>query len=278
MNTAPRILLVEDDHAHSKLICRSLAQQESHVTSVYSVQEAQRALKESIPDVVLTDLRLPDGNGIELTSWLHQYGCPVIVITSQGDEHSAVEAIKAGALDYVVKSADSFADMPQIVRRALREWQLLNEQKRLVRLWKESDERLRLALDAAHMGTWECNLETGLYSWSENASALLHSSVDALPTSISSYFEWIYPLDRSNWQQARRQIHEQQTNYFIQHRFVDDKGQVRWLEAKGKLYPDVSGKMNRLLGTFADITSRRENEEALEQSKTAAEAATKSKS
>jgi len=54
---------------------------------------------------------------------------PIMIMTSYGNEQVAVEAMKAGALDYVVKSAEAFATMPRTVERALREWKLLTERR-----------------------------------------------------------------------------------------------------------------------------------------------------
>jgi FixJ family two-component response regulator len=56
------------------------------------------------------DYRLPDGSGNEFVSWSAER-FPVILLTAFGNERAAVEAIKAGALDYVIKSAEMFADV-----------------------------------------------------------------------------------------------------------------------------------------------------------------------
>jgi hypothetical protein len=67
-------------------------------------------------------------------------------MTSYGNEHVAVEAIKAGALDYVVKSAEAFVTMPRVVERALREWKLLTERREAVAAQKQLIAKLEDAL------------------------------------------------------------------------------------------------------------------------------------
>ncbi|MFQ6041306.1 MAG: histidine kinase dimerization/phosphoacceptor domain -containing protein [Candidatus Poribacteria bacterium] len=126
------ILLVEDEDAHVELVGRAF---ESHTDQVRltvagSLQEARICLTESQPNLVIADLVLPDGRGTELLPAVdEECRFPLMVMTSHGDEQVAVEAMKAGALDYVVKSAITLADMPHIAERALREWNHIVEHK-----------------------------------------------------------------------------------------------------------------------------------------------------
>ncbi len=119
------ILLVEDEQAHAELMRRSFSSQPDRfdLTVKNNLKEAIEYLSKSRPDLVFADLNLPDGKGTELISANGpDVPFPYIIITSYGDEKIAVEALKAGALDYVAKSEATFADMPHITERALREW------------------------------------------------------------------------------------------------------------------------------------------------------------
>ena len=72
------------------------------------------------PDIALIDLNLPDGNAQEALCLLSESNpFPVVVMTSMGNEEVAVAAIKLGAVDYFVKSPETFANMPRFMRRAL---------------------------------------------------------------------------------------------------------------------------------------------------------------
>jgi PAS domain S-box-containing protein len=86
-------------------------------------------LSEFTPDLALVDFRLPDGRGDEFVAWANGR-FPVVLLTAFGNERSAVEAIKAGALDYVVKSPEMFGDVTHLVQRSLREWENIHERKR----------------------------------------------------------------------------------------------------------------------------------------------------
>ena len=130
---APSVLLVEDEPAHAEAIRRAFAEPARAPSSrcvVVTLREYREAVDARPPDIALVDLNLPDGRAIEvLTSPAEAEPFPIVVMTSYGDEQTAVEAMKAGALDYVVKSPEAFADMPRIAARALREWGLLRERR-----------------------------------------------------------------------------------------------------------------------------------------------------
>ena len=125
---APLILVVEDDDDHAGLIQRSFKEDhnEYRIEIVGTLLDARQVIERLVPDLVLTDFRLPDGDGNELVTMVNG-ACPVILMTSQGNEQMAVTIIKAGAQDYIVKSPDAFSAMPRIVKMALREWNLIQE-------------------------------------------------------------------------------------------------------------------------------------------------------
>jgi len=95
-----------------------------------SNSEACNSLHRYAPDLIITDFRLPDGSGIDLLEQVQQSKpCPVIVMTSFGDEAVAVKAMKAGASDYIVKSERTLVELPIVANRVLREWRLLLDKK-----------------------------------------------------------------------------------------------------------------------------------------------------
>jgi PAS domain S-box-containing protein len=125
------ILIVEDEQAHAELLSRALerADEKLQVTVLDRLDEAHAFIAGTLPDLALVDFNLPDGQGnsfVEAAAGRF----PVILLTAFGNERSAVEAIKAGALDYVVKSPEMFADAAHLVERSLREWHNLQERQR----------------------------------------------------------------------------------------------------------------------------------------------------
>jgi DNA-binding response OmpR family regulator len=99
------ILLVEDDPAHAAAIQRAVeaSGSESEVKVVGTLREFRQSSVDRPPNIAVMDLNLPDGRATEVLTYPPEAGqFPILVMTSYGNEQVAVEAIKAGALEYVV--------------------------------------------------------------------------------------------------------------------------------------------------------------------------------
>jgi PAS domain S-box-containing protein len=144
-----RILLVEDEPAHAELVRRAFEArgQQSQLQVAETLAEVRRYLSAHAgpPHLVISDWRLPDGDGMELLTDDRLMNVPVIIMTSQGNERVAVDALKAGALDYVVKSETTLLDMPHIAERVLREWEIRAERERIQQALRASEEKFNKA-------------------------------------------------------------------------------------------------------------------------------------
>jgi PAS domain S-box-containing protein len=140
-----RILVVDDEPAHAEAVARAIRDKTNFAIEIADTLTAYHsAIAIQRPDLALVDLNLPDGSAFQLlTSPIEQCSFPIVVMTSHGNEATAVEAMKAGAFDYVVKSAEAFAEMPHTIERALRGWKLLQERMRAEQALRESEERHR---------------------------------------------------------------------------------------------------------------------------------------
>src|SRR3954453_5835348 len=108
-NAAEHILLVEDEAAHAELVARAfeLHAGDVRLSVVRSLAEAHAYLmwQPIPPSLIIADWRLPDGEGRELlTAYPEPRAVPIVIMASYGDERVAVEAMRIGALDYIVKS------------------------------------------------------------------------------------------------------------------------------------------------------------------------------
>lgn len=101
----PSILIVEDDITFSLMLKTWLGKKGFEVKTLSSVSEAKRQIENAAYDLILSDLRLPDGDGIDLLKWIKekQSSLPLIMMTSYAEIQTAVQAIKLGATDYIAK-------------------------------------------------------------------------------------------------------------------------------------------------------------------------------
>ncbi len=99
------ILIVEDDITYGMMLKTWLGKKGFQVSSVSSISRAQKHIEAETVDLILSDLRLPDRDGIDLLKWLgeHSLHIPLIIMTGYADIQSAVQAIKLGACDYIAK-------------------------------------------------------------------------------------------------------------------------------------------------------------------------------
>ncbi|HWX81942.1 MAG TPA: sigma-54 dependent transcriptional regulator [Steroidobacteraceae bacterium] len=102
------VLVVDDEPDICELLSITLQRMDLAPRTANTVAEAQRLLKAERFDLCLTDMQLPDGDGLELAEWMQQYtpSVPVAVITAHGNVETAVRALKLGAFDFVSKPLD----------------------------------------------------------------------------------------------------------------------------------------------------------------------------
>ena len=130
-----RVLYVEDNPVDACLTQAELTQlaPAMRVEAVTNLAGALEKLAPANPpfDVVLTDLFLPDGSGLDLLAHVRDRKLPlaVVIITASGDQEEAVAALKAGADDYLVKTAEHSVELPQVLNAAHRRFQTGSERR-----------------------------------------------------------------------------------------------------------------------------------------------------
>ena len=99
------ILVVDDEEAIREVVSTMLESKGYHCTAVQNGRVAQEQVKKLTPDLVLSDMIMPEMDGIRLLEWMRQYDpeVPVIMVTAIHDISTALEAIRRGAYDYILK-------------------------------------------------------------------------------------------------------------------------------------------------------------------------------
>lgn len=122
MNTkkGKKVLVVDDEKLIRWSLEHQLSSWEYNVDTAENVAETYNKLKENLPDLVLLDIKLPDGNGIEILERIKNISddIAVIMITAEGTVETAVQAMKLGAYDYISKPFN-MAELQQLIQKAL---------------------------------------------------------------------------------------------------------------------------------------------------------------
>lgn len=139
-----RVLVVEDDRNDAELVQRALERQGFEVTVVGDGFACLRAVETTDYSVILLDYSLPRVNGREVLAELRkrEISVPVVMVTGQGEERLAVEAMKAGGVELVVKTSGYLVALPAVLRRVLEQYEFAGENRGHRR---ETEQRLRHA-------------------------------------------------------------------------------------------------------------------------------------
>jgi two-component system, NtrC family, response regulator AtoC len=102
----PRALIVDDDPEIAKVLTELVEREGFTVTSASTLARAREEIAATVPDIVLVDIHLPDGSGLELLEGLGPSAPEVVLITGQASVETAVDALRRGAADYLTKPVD----------------------------------------------------------------------------------------------------------------------------------------------------------------------------
>jgi len=129
-----RIFLIEDDPGVSEVVQLLLAREGYRVEAAGTVKDGLRRIAAGECDLVVTDLKLPDGTGLDVVRHIHERDrtLPVILMTSYSSLESAIAALRAGAVDYIIKPFDNL-EFLHAVARALNERRMSRENAALRR-------------------------------------------------------------------------------------------------------------------------------------------------
>jgi PAS domain S-box-containing protein len=126
-----------------------------------------------------------------------------------------------------------------------------------------SEEQLRVALEAGRLGAWDWDIPGQRVTWSAMLESIHGLDQGTFGGDFESYQRDIHPEDRCRVLSTIARIVEQRTDYYVSYRIIRPDGEVRWLEAYGKLLCDSTRTPLRLVGVCADITDRKKGEEQL---------------
>jgi len=181
-------------------------------------------------------------------------------------EAADVAGRAAGLLNWRLEEDRARLDAALTDRAEVRSARLAAEAEFLTRKRDESvvrdgQERLKLALEAARLATWDWDMVASTCVWAGAADALLGEEPGTLNRSPGLFMERVYADDRQLVERAVADALEQGHDLHVEHRLLRADGVVRWFACTGRIFRDPAGRPVRLLGTEMDITEHKEAEQ-----------------
>jgi len=266
METVYRVLLVEDLPSDAKLAEREIKKTLKKCTfkRVETKGEFLKSLDEFKPDVIVSDYKMPSFDGLmalKLTLELCPF-IPFIVLTGSMNEDTAVECMKAGASDYVIK--EHIMRLGTAVSLALEQKKNLIEKIKVQGALRESEEKYRALFANAHEPIFVADAESGIIlDCNEAACTLVERTSEEL---VGKQQSILHPPDEMTGkvtESFRKHISTNQ-GHILKARVVTKTGTIKYVEIRANIL-NIRGK-KILQGFFNDVTERKHAEEALQES------------
>ncbi|MBD2186946.1 response regulator [Pseudanabaena mucicola] len=235
---------------------------------VSSLEALRQALANQTWDVVISDDSLPQCEVMTILEIVQKSpnDLPFIIVARKVGETSAVELMKAGAHDYLMK--DNLARLPEVVKRELRDVQLRAERQRSQLELDFTKERLQLAIEGSGIGLWDWSIQTGEITINDQWAEMIGYRLSELePICFETWSEHLHPDD---FQKAtvmlKKHLQGEISAYECELRMRHKSGDWVWVLCKGRIVAwDQDARPLRMIGTHLDINERKQANQALEQ-------------
>lgn len=294
--TLVRVLLIEDNLAEARLlqeILKGTSSSRFQLSHAKRLGEALDLIQAADFDVALLDLTLPDSAGLASLDGLVQAAptLPVVVLTNTNDDELAVEAVRHGAQDYLMKRQMQQELLVRSLRYAIERKQAavalrqanealeervqartaeLESANELLRQEVEQRQRIQARLtqaqQAGKIGTFEWHIPTDEVTWSPELEALYHQLPGSFDGSFEDWLAVLHPEDCDRIQQELQQAVQNGHGLNTEFRAcLSDSGRAdapyQWIAVKSQLFRDAAGLPLRLTGIHIDITEKKRLEE-----------------
>lgn len=263
-----KILYVEDEIAHVVLTERVLEENLDHGFKLIHAEtmEAALSLLHTEPDIdlVLSDLRLPDGTGLELLQKIRERPSspPVVLVTGQGDQEVAVTALKSGAADYLVKQSDYLHRLPVVISNAIAQNRYLREREALYHAEVKYQSLVEQITAVVFLDQID-EEQTTIYM-SPRIEELTGYTAEQWCADPNIWTLSIHPDDRERIIHKDIETNRSGSRFLEEYRLIRRDGKIVWVKEDTNLIHDKEGNPLYWQGILLDITREKEDEAALQ--------------
>ena len=259
------ILIIEDDAGLVELLNERIQEQGFQTANVNSAKEAFDWLKNQTPSLILLDYNLPDKNGKEfIADLMSEYEVipPFVLATGQGDERIAVEMMKLGARDYIVKDANFLDLIPIVITRVCKEVQNELKIRQIELALIESNQFNKQIVASAQEGIVVYDKDLKFQTWNPFMEELTGiPASDVIGEHVSKFSPLLEDVGiLENIMKALRGIVGPEIEFF---HYYPASGKAVWLSDSISVLRNTDDEIIGVISTIHDITERKKAEEEI---------------
>jgi len=225
--------------------------------------EYQQSLREYGPDIILADHSLFHFNSSEALKIFKASGLkiPFILVTGTVSEEFAVNILKEGADDYLLK--DNLARLPNAIISSLEKYQLDRERQKYLDSIISNEALMKEAQRLAQFGSWEADIITGEVKWSDEIFRIYGYEPGEIKPGHDVILHHIHPEDRTLYQNSLYSLLKEHDTYASEMRIIDKNSRHKFVYFKIVVKRNNEGQLTRLIGFMQDVTEKRTLEKEL---------------
>ncbi len=262
------ILIIEDDAGFAELMSSSLQDEGFSTICFCSGRQALDWLVANAPSLLILDYTLSDMTADSFLERMRELGIqvPFLMVTGHDDSSLAVQMMKTGASDFLIKDTGFLDRLPVVVGRAMHEAETRARLRRAEQSLRQSESRLARAQKIARMGSWEWDLDTGEIYWSDELYRIFGLE-PGTPAVIEN--DWVIAqinqADRPAFKKAILNASRNCQPFNIVYRITSGNDDEIVVNSQAEVEPGDDGKARLISGTTLDITARIRAESEIQQ-------------
>ncbi|MFH1771225.1 MAG: PAS domain-containing protein [Candidatus Omnitrophota bacterium] len=263
-----RILLIEDDPDHIIFTRHILEKANKNflLETTNSPQEGIQNISKGCYDIIICDYLMPEMTALDILRKINQENkdIPFIVVTSSGNEKVAVDLMKEGAYDYVIKDLSYEEVLPAVIERSIERYRIKKEREHIEKILRKNEEQFRTLIRNIPGAVYRCENDKELtmkFISEEIENISGYPASDFIQNYKRTFSNIIHPDDRMR---VGKEIEDALSNnkpYILQYRILHADGQIRWIYSKGQ---GVFSKNDGVIwqdGVIFDTTDLKKQEE-----------------